>query len=160
MSWTKRQFITAAYEEIGYADYVYDLDAEQMQKALWRLESMIGAWDGVGIRVGYPLADNPEQADLDTETNVPYFSNRTIYTNLAVSLAPTVGKVPTQETKIIAKDSYDILAQRAAQPTPQQFPDTLPSGAGNKPWRDLQDPFLRPDNSGLDAGSDSELEFY
>ena len=33
MSWTKRQYIVDAFEEIGLASYVYDLQPEQLQSA-------------------------------------------------------------------------------------------------------------------------------
>lgn len=160
MSWTKRQFITTAFEEIGYADYVFDLQPEQLEKALWRLDSMMASWNAQGIRIGYPLPSTPEDSSLTTETSVPDSANMAIYMNLALVLAPTVGKMVSPETKAGAKTSYDILAQRAAAPVPMQFPGTLPSGAGNKPWRNTQDPFLNNPTDPIDAGSDSAIDFY
>lgn len=160
MSWTKRQFITTAFEEIGYADYVFDLQPEQLEKALWRLDSMMASWNAQGIRIGYPLPSTPEDSSLTTETSVPDSANMAIYMNLALVLAPTVGKMVSPETKAGAKTAYDILAQRAAAPVEMQFPGTLPSGAGNKPWRNTQDPFLNNPTDPIDAGSDSAIDFY
>ena len=40
MGWTKRQFVTQAFEEIGLASYVFDLTPEQLQSALRRLDAM------------------------------------------------------------------------------------------------------------------------
>ena len=160
MSWTKRQFVEAAFEEIGYANYVYELVPEQLESALRRLDSMMATWNGLGIRLAYPLPDSPEFSDLDTRSTVPDSANAAIYMNLAVLLAPTVGKMVSQDTKIGAKAAYDILIQRATQPREMQFPDTMPAGAGNKTWRNNQDPFLQKPIDDIDAGSDSDIEFY
>lgn len=51
MSWTKRQFMTAAFEEIGLAAYVYDLTPEQMQSAVKRMDAMIAGWNSNGVRI-------------------------------------------------------------------------------------------------------------
>lgn len=158
MSWTKRQFVTQAFEEIGYASYVYDLQPEQLQAGLRRLEAMIGTWNGRGIRLGYPLSNNPDLAELDTATNVPDSANEAIYTNLAIRVAPMVGKTVSIETNRAARSAYMELLSRVAMPQEQQFPNTLPAGAGNKPWRQ-DDPFLSGPESNIDAGSDGPIEF-
>jgi hypothetical protein len=158
MSWTKRQFVVQAFEEIGYASYVYDLEPEQLQAALRRLDAMVATWNAKGIRLGYPLPSSPENSDLDTETNVPDSANEAIYTNLAIKIAPTVGKMVSQDTKATAKSAYDTLVMRAAMPPEMQLPGTLPSGAGNKPWR-YDDEYITDPSDPLLAGGDGELEF-
>lgn len=158
MSWTKRQFVTQAFEEVGYASYAYDLQPEQLQAGLRRLEAMIGTWNGRGIRLGYPLSSNPDNASLDDATNVPDASNEAIYTNLAIRIAPIVGKTVSVETKQTARSAYMELLGRFAVPQEQQFPRTLPAGAGNKPWR--QDtPFMPGPEAQIDAGTDGPIEF-
>ena len=37
MSWTKREFVNQALEEIGLASYVFDLQSEQMNSARIKL---------------------------------------------------------------------------------------------------------------------------
>ena len=88
MGWTKRQFIEQAFDEIGLASYAFDLGPEQMQSALRRLDTMLAAWNALGIRLAYPLPSSPQDSDLDEQTNVPDSSNEAIYTNLAIKLAP------------------------------------------------------------------------
>lgn len=158
MGWTKRQFVEQAFEEIGYANYIFDLEPEQLQSAMRRLDSMMATWNGKGIRLGYPIPSSPELGDLDTETEVPDRANEAIYLNLALRVAPTVGKVVAQETKASAKQAYNEVLQSAIMPQEMQFPNTMPAGAGNKPWR-RQDPFLNEPNDNLDAGSDGPIEF-
>ncbi|NDC95247.1 hypothetical protein EBZ38_13070 [bacterium] len=143
MAWTKRQFVVQAFEEIGLASYVFDLTPEQLQSALRRLDSMIATWNGMGIRLGYPLPNYPQNSDLDEETFVPDSANEAIYTNLGIRIGPAFGKTVSAETKAAAKAAFDVLLQRAAAPLEKQLPSTMPAGAGNKPWR-VDDPFVAP----------------
>lgn len=158
MSWTKRQFVLQAFEAIGYANYVFDLQAEQLQSALYKLDSMMAMWNGRGIRLGYPLPSSPTDSDLDKETAVPDSANEAIWSNLAIRIAPSVGKTASAELKATARESYDLLLSIAARPNEMQFPDTLPMGQGNKPWRTTGEFAPTPDDPLL-AGGDSELEF-
>lgn len=132
MGWTKRQFIAKAFEEIGLGGYDFDINPSQTESAVRRLDGMIAAWNGIGIRLGYPIPGSPENSNIDAESGVPDSANEAIYTNLALKLAPTIGRTPSMETKSTARSSYKILLQRAAQPKEKQFPGTLPLGAGNK----------------------------
>lgn len=158
MGWTKRQFINQAFEEVGLAAYVFDLTPDQLQSAMRRLDSMMAAWNAKGIRLGYPIPSSPDDGDLDTETGVPDSANEAIYLNLGIRLAPGFGKVVSNDTKMSAKSSYDTLLARAAMPAEQQFPGTMPLGAGNKPWT-LDTPFAPPPTEPLLAGQDGEITF-
>lgn len=157
MGWTKRQFIEEAFAEIGLASYVFDLSPEQLQAALRRLDGMLAMWNGKGVRIGYPLPESPQDSDLDAETGVPDRANEAIYTNLAIKLAPSYGKQVLTETKVTAKNAYNLLLQRAAMPSEMQFPDTLPAGAGNKAWRSDGDVFMDKPADPLQVGPDSDL---
>ncbi len=158
MGWTKRQFIAGAFEEIGMASYVFDLQPEQLQSALRRLDVMMADWNGKGIRLGYPLPSSPQDSDLDEQTNVPDSSNETILTNLAIRLAPGYGKTVSPDTKATARNSYNTVLSRATFPSEQQLPGTMPAGAGNKPWRVYDDPFLRRPVGPVLAGQDGPIK--
>jgi hypothetical protein len=158
MGWTKRQFVTQAFEEIGLAAYVFDLNPEQLQSGLRRLDSMMATWNAKGIRLGYPLPSSPQDSDLDEQTNVPDASNEAIYLNLALRIAPSFGKTPSVDTKATAKAAYDNLLSLAAMPMEMQLPGTLPVGAGNKPWN-IDQPFVNPPVDPLLAGQDGEIQF-
>lgn len=159
MTWTKRQYIEQAFAEIGLAGYVFDLSPEQLQSALRQLDTMMSTWDGKGIRLGWPLALSPDDSDLDTEAPIVTWANEAIYLNLALRIAPGFGKAPGQETKVNAKMAYDALLLRAARPEQMQYPGTLPAGAGNKPWRDYDDPFMRqPNEDPLQISGNGQLK--
>ena len=68
MGYKKRQFISAAFEEIGLASYVFDLQPEQLQSALRRLDAMMADWNAKGIRLGYPA---PRTATLTRIRSFP-----------------------------------------------------------------------------------------
>lgn len=160
MGWTKRQFVEAAFEEIGLASYVFDLQPQQFYSALRRLDVMMASWNALGIRLGYPIPSSPQFSDMDAQSEVPDSANEAIITNLAIKLAPGYGKQVMLETKATAKETYNTLLSRAAVPMEQQLPSTMPSGAGNKPWRVYDNPFLRPPIDPVMAGQDGPIQFY
>ena len=159
MGYSKRQFVAAAFEEIGLASYAFDLQPQQFESALRRLDAMMASWNTLGIRLGYPLPSSPQFSDLDAPSEVPDSANEAIITNLAVKIAPGYGKQVMPDTKATAKETYNTLLSRAAAPLEQQLPGTMPSGAGNKPWRVYDDPFLRPPVDPVLAGQDGPIEF-
>lgn len=158
MGYSKRQFVTKAFEELGLADYVYDISPEELQSAVEKLDAMMAAWNALGVRLGYPITDSPQNASLTEASGVPDSANIAIITNLAIMLAPSYGKQVMPDTKITAKTSYNTLVSRSALSVPMQYPSSMPAGAGNKPWR-YDNPFLNPPTDPLLAGQDSELTF-
>lgn len=159
MSWTKRQLVEAAFEEIGYAAYTFDLQPEQLQSALRKLDSMLAQWNATGVRLGYPVPTEADGSDLDQDSNLPDAANEAVFLNLALRIASSVGKAPAMETKTNAKNAYDRLMAIAAQPGRMQFPDTLPAGAGSKSWRYEDDPFVRKPADPLLAAADAPIDF-
>lgn len=157
MGYSKRQFIEAAFEEIGLASYVFDLQPEQLESAMRRLDAMIADWNGKGIRLGYPLPTSPQQSDLDEQTYVPDSANQAIITNLAIRIAPGYGKQVMPGTLAVAKSSYDTILSRATFPMEQQLPRTMPIGAGNKPWQ-YDDPFVQRPVDPVLAGQDGPID--
>ena len=158
MSYTRRQFVVAAYEEMGLASYVYDLAPEQLEAAARRLDAMMAQWNTMGIRLGYPVPGSPEDTSLDAETGVPDAASEPIITNLAVRLAPGIGKAISADTKATARAGYNSLLMRASLPPEMQMPASMPAGAGNKPWS-IDDPFLSDPVDPILAGQDGPLQF-
>ena len=159
MSYTKRQFVEEAFAELGMANYTFDLQPQQLDTALRRLDAMMATWNAKGIRLGYPLPSSPQDSDLDTETQVPDSANEAIVANLAIRIAPQYGKPVQIDTRTTAKLGYDTLLARATFPLEQQFPRTLPLGAGQKPWR-YDTPFMPGPVDPVLAGPDGPIELY
>ena len=159
MGWTKREIINQAFEEIGLAGYVFDLQPQQLEGALRRLDAMMATWNGKGIRLGYPLPSSPGSSDLDQETDVPDAALEAMALNLAVRIAPGYGKTVSPDTKASAKGAYNQLIAQFAKPIEMQLDSmAIPAGSGNKHWRGRKDPFLAPPTDPLQAGPDSILD--
>lgn len=158
MAYTKRQIVEEAYEEIGLAAYTFDLQPEQLQSALRRLDRMMATWNGQGIRIGYPLPSSPGTSDLDQSTDVTDMALEAIVGNLAIRLAPLFGKTVSPDTKAAARKAYNTLLNLASS-IPERVLDhtAIPAGEGNKYWRYDADPFLIPAADPIDAGKDGEI---
>jgi hypothetical protein len=159
MGYSKRQFISAAFDEIGLASYAFDLQPEQFEAALKRLDAMMADWNGKGIRLGYPLPSSPQYSDLDAQSEVPDSAFESIICNLAIRIAPSYGKQVMPQTQIAAKSAYQTLLSRATMPLEMQLPGSMPSGAGNKPWRVYDEPFLRRPIDPVLAGQDGPIVY-
>jgi hypothetical protein len=157
--YSKRQFISAAFDEIGLASYAFDLQPEQFEAALKRLDAMMADWNGKGIRLGYPLPSSPQYSDLDAQSEVPDSAFESIICNLAIRIAPSYGKQVMPQTQIAAKSAYQTLLSRATMPLEMQLPGSMPSGAGNKPWRVYDEPFLRRPIDPVLAGQDGPIVY-
>lgn len=159
MSFTKRDIINQAFEEIGLAAYVFDLQPQQLEGALRRLDAMMATWNGKGLRLGYPLPSSPGASDLDQITDVPDDAIEAMILNLAIRIAPGYGKTVSPDTKASAKNAYNQLMAQAAKPVEMQIDNmAIPSGQGNKGWRYYNNPFLRTPTDPLTAGPDSILD--
>ena len=160
MGYSKLQFVNAAFAEIGLASYVWNLTPEEQQSASQRLDAMMASWAGKNINLGFPLPTQPENSDLNSETNVPNWANQAIITNLAVLLAPQYGKAVAQETTRMAREEYRNVMNKTVQVLEVQFPSTLPIGQGNKRIF-LPAPFSNaPNTSPLQNTDNNELQLW
>lgn len=133
MAWTKRLIIQEAYGELGYSHYAFQLKPDQYAKACRSLDLLVRSYtSSKGLTLDeYPIPDSPSGFDLDEEIGVDDYAMMLVL-NLAVRLAPTIGKVPSIETKQEAKRS--LLDVMSAQATPRSriHPCDMPMGSGNK----------------------------
>jgi hypothetical protein len=159
MAFTKRDIINQAFAEIGMADYVFDLQPQQLDNALRQLDMMMATWNGKGIRIGYPLPSSPGGSDLDEVTGVTDMALEAMYLNLAIRISSGYGKTVSPDTKLAAKFAYRQLLGKSALPIEMQIGNqTVPSGAGNKGWRYYNNPYLRQPTDPLTVGSDGILD--
>lgn len=159
MSWTKRELVQNAFEEVGLASYAFDLQPEQMQAGLRRLDNMMATWNSRGLRIGYPLTDSPSGSDLDQDSNVTDEAIEAIVSNLALRLAPMLGKTVSPDTKASARSAYMALLSRRSNTLEKRIDvNAVPAGAGTKYWRINGDPFLQQEDRGLTVGPDDVLD--
>ena len=133
MSWTKRQIIDQAFEEIGLAATSFDLQPDQYESARRKMDTLVSGWSSKNIQIGYPLPSEANSSDLDQETNVPDYAVEALYLNLAIKIAPSFGKAVPPETKQHA-DAADrnVLRMAVRNPPQVKYSCSLPSGAGHK----------------------------
>lgn len=159
MSWTKRQLLDEAFTELGIGN-VYDVTPDEQQTAVRRLDTMMATWEGLGIRLGYAMSNNPDEGDLDQDSGLPVGACETVYLNLAKRLAPQFGKQLNAATMASAAQGYSTLLRAAAHPIEQQLRAGIPMGAGNKGWRTPGQVFVTPPQSsplGITQGGDLDI---
>ncbi len=135
MGWSKKMLIEAAFEELALAGYVFDLDPDQLEAALRKLDTMMATWSGAGISIGYLLPTSPDASNIDDDAGIADAAVEPVYMNLAVKLAAGRGKTLTTETRAAAGRGYNALLGAAVAPAAGQASGVPHTGAGNKPWR-------------------------
>ena len=129
---TRRFLIHKAYESLGIAQYNFDITPEEMGAAREELDWMMAEWESK-VSLGYFMPANPDDSDVDDETNLPDGVIRAVWCNLALALAPGLGKTPSPLLMVSAKNGKDsVFAQFAVIPQ-KQYSANLPVGSGNKP---------------------------
>ena len=149
---TKQRLVQEALAEIGLSSYEFDLSADQLEQALFRLDAMLAEWGRRGIRIGFPIPASPGDSTAATDTGLPDWCREAVISNLAVRLAPSYGKTVNPATAAAAVRSMAMLYSDSAKPQ-ELRPGMLPSGAGNKnePFMPYQenDQLERPEPSVL-----------
>lgn len=158
MGWTKRQLLEAAFDELGIASYVFDLQPEQLQAALRKMDILAAEWSTSGLRIGYPLPGAPDLSDLDAVTGVPDGAVAALVLWTAIRLAPSYGKQVSPFTMANARNALEDVTAIAAAPVEMDFPQTLPIGAGNKQFNQWWSPFVRPPVTQVLAGGDGAID--
>jgi hypothetical protein len=131
MSYTKRELVNQALEEIGIADYTFDVTPSETESVMRKLDSMIAGWTLKGIMLGYPSSSMANGSELSQDSNIPASAVEAVVTNLAIKIGPTFGKLLSPDTKSTAKAALNSLFACAAMPHPYQLP-SMPKGAGYK----------------------------
>jgi hypothetical protein len=118
------------------------------------MDGMVAGWMERGLQLGYDFG-----AGLNDESGVALSDELAVYMNLAISIAPGLGKVPSPETKTAAAQALDSMFIRAAQPQQRQMPADMPRGEGQKPWRTVYRPYFPvPDVSPVRVNQDDNLD--
>ena len=155
MSYTRAELASAALEEIGIAEYEFDISPDMRQSVIRRMDMMMAEWDVKGIHLSFPISKE-ENTEPDDDSGIPDWAWEAVITNLAVRIAPSYGKTVSPDTKTFAKNAYNTLCIRATQPREMQL-ESMPRGAGWKYNRDTarwtpapSDPYLTPIDGDVD----------
>lgn len=151
--WSKRDVIQQAFSEIGNGAADFDLQPEDLQTGLRKLDAMMATWGGaLGIRIGFAGGDG--KGDLGVDTMVPDWAYEALYLNLALRLCPDFGKTPSPLTMMAAKAALDAVRGRTVQPMTRRIMGY--AGAGNSAWGAVA---LPVEETALATGPDNTLIF-
>lgn len=142
--WTKKEVIEQAYEELGIGSTEFDISPDEMQTGLRLLDLMMAGWNIHGIRIAYQAG-----ADIAAQTGVPDWAVEALFLTLAIRIAPSLGKTPSDDTKAAQKSAYTVLMAKMVEPVP-----IVSVGYGGSGYRY---PRLRPGPSLIETGPDGTL---
>jgi hypothetical protein len=137
MSNTKKQIILDAYANIGYSDYFYNEDAEQIDFALRILDRMLADWESVGISIGYNFDSNVQDV-----SGVPDYALNAIVSNLSMRLASSIGKQFSQDERQNAIDAYSNLKLKFLTIPILPRNNLIPQGQGARVYNTQSSNFL------------------
>lgn len=129
---TKGDLVNAAYEEIGLAGYVFDMQPEEIQTGVRRLERFMLMLDGRGIRLGYNAAASASAATANDDAGIPDWTEDYIIPLFALRLAPTLGKQINPDTRLAARRGLNALLVGTYTIPTMQMPRHMPIGSGNR----------------------------
>lgn len=129
MSITKGDLVTRSLKMLGVVDSITSPDPAEIADGLETLDSMVAEWENHGIRLGYHLTAEGVPADPGDESGLADKYVIGVSANLAVNMAPLIGREAQPTIKSRAKLFYEglfniELAQRQSDPM-------IPTGVGN-----------------------------
>lgn len=125
---TKREIVGSAFAELGIGNWEFDLQPDEIQDAVNRLDAMMARWSSEGVRIGYNGTSN----DPDTDSGVPDVALEAIRCNLALRLSPSFGRQVNPMTSMLAAEGYSYLVAYFMTVPQRPYPSTLPLGSGNR----------------------------
>lgn len=150
MSKTRSELISAAFGELGVSTD-FDLSPDDLVAAVSKLNRLMSSWNAKGLRVGY----SPGVA-IGDETGIVDAADDAVTLNLAIRLAPGIGKVPHPSLVVDARRAYLALLTQRVHLIPVQLPAEMIAGAGNRRYRDRV--FVSPPSDPAETGSGGTID--
>jgi hypothetical protein len=151
--WSKLDIIQQAFSEIARGAQEFDLQPEDLQTGLRKLDAMMATWGGAsGVRLGF--AGGNGKGDLGVDTLVPDWAYEALYLNLAVRLCPDYGKTPSPITVQGAKKALDAVRTRTTPIGLRRISGY--AGAGSSWWGAVS---LPEENPAIAMGPDNTFDF-
>jgi hypothetical protein len=163
MAWSKGDIVDQAYAELALAGFEWDITPAEKTWALQKLDLMMAGLLGRQVNVGYSFGMSPTDTSLSQDSGLRLMFVEPVYMMLALRICAGKGKTTPISTASNARGAFNSLLAWVArnQVEQQQLPNRLGRGAGNKPWRTVNQPFMpRPNLDPLRVADDGELAFF
>jgi len=148
---TANELINDAFDLLEIKSAEVELEDDEINTAIRRMNRMITSWAQEGMNLGY------SKVTLKTETvTIPDWSEEAVVALLAVRLAPAFGVPLTQALQAQAAGSLKNLQQQLITIGDVQFPSNLPIGSGNA-YRNDQNFYADSKTNTLTTNAKGEL---
>ncbi len=132
---TKRDLIGQAYTECAINGWEYDIQPEELDKALTRLDMLASELTGRGIDISYNAPYAIGQGSLNDELGCPDQAFFGLAVLLAQRLCPTMGKTMGAESKMTLTAAMKAVRSAASSLVPSMIlARGTPLGSGNRSW--------------------------
>ncbi|MEM5405808.1 packaged DNA stabilization gp4 family protein [Paraburkholderia unamae] len=111
---------------------MFDLQPEEIQTGVRRLERYMMMLDGRGIRLSYNAAASASAATANDAIGIPQWAEDCIIPLFALRLAPTIGKQVHPDTRLAARRGLNALLTGTYTIPTMQMPRHMPIGSGNR----------------------------
>ncbi len=129
MSITKGELVTRALKMLGVVDSITSPDPEEIRDGIDTLDAMIVEWENHGIRLEYILPSSESLSMPDDESGLADVKVFGVAQNLAVNLAPMLGREAQLTVRSRAKLFYEGLF--SVELIQRQSDPMMPTGTGN-----------------------------
>lgn len=123
---TALQLIEDAFDDLEVKSSEIDLETDEIDLAIRRLNRMMTNWAQGGLNLGYSKV-----SDSSDVLTVPDWAEEAITAHLAIRLAPGFGKTINAALAAFALEAMDTMTRNLVQMGEISFPNTLPIGSGN-----------------------------
>ncbi|WP_052730358.1 packaged DNA stabilization gp4 family protein [Sphingomonas sp. SRS2] len=131
---TKRAIVALAFQECRLNNYQFDLTPAELNAALQKLDNLMAEWAVTGRDLGYNYPISYGMGDLEDESGIPNAAVQGAGLELALRIAPNMGKSWSRESKQAYTQSMIAIDTITAVPVNRLLTRTTALGAGNKPW--------------------------
>lgn len=129
MSITKGELVIRALKMLGVVDSITSPDPAEIADGLETLDAMVAEWENHGIRLGYQLTSDGVPVDPGDESGLADKHVMGVAANLAVNMAPLIGREAQPTIRSRAKLFYEgLLSVELIQ---RQSDPMMPTGTGN-----------------------------
>lgn len=134
-STTKRMLVEQMFAECGVNGWELDIQPDETDAALTRLDALMWELMGRGIDIGYNFPVGIGQGDIADELGCPDQAFYGLATLGAERLCPTMGKTQSKESRIALNSAMKAVRSAAVTLVPDmRLARGTPLGAGNRAW--------------------------